>query len=149
MLGMGETRIGPSDAGLLFCALPVDPVAEIGVDQFFERPPALAVGCGEPVVIDQRMEAVSPPVPDVPDEGALMEQLTVLLEESVTQPIVRRLAGISHVSEKARNRFRLFLHAGACFRHQEVRASGGRFRLPGALRSFNGSAGPTASTMSR
>ena len=51
--------------------------------------PALAVAFGQHVVVDQRMEAVTPtPVPDVPDERTVMEQLAVLLEELIAQPIV-------------------------------------------------------------
>ena len=102
MLGGGEARICAFDAGLLIGALAVDPVAEIGVDQLLQRPPAFAVRRGEAVVVDQRMEAVAPPVPDVPDERALMEQLAMLREETVAQPVIERLAGEADVGEQAR-----------------------------------------------
>ena len=88
MLGVGETCVSALDARLLVGALPVDPVAEIGVDQLLQRPPAFAVRRGKTVIVDQRMEAVAPPVPDVPDEGALVEQLAMLREEAVAQPVV-------------------------------------------------------------
>ena len=99
MLGMGEARVCAFDAGLLVGALAVDPVAEIGVDQLLQRPPAFAVRRGEAVVVDERVEAVAPPVPDVPDEGTLMEQLAMLLEEAVAQPVVERLAGVAGLGE--------------------------------------------------
>ena len=93
MLGVREPCVCAFDAGLLVGALAVDPVAEIGVDQLLQRAPAFAVRRREAVVVDQRMEAVAPPVPDVPDEGPLMEQLAMLREEAVAQPVVERLAG--------------------------------------------------------
>ena len=102
MLGGGEPCVGALDAGLLVGALAIDPVAEIGVDQLLQRAPAFAVRRGEAVVVDQRMEAVAPAVPDVPDEGALVEQLAMLLEEAVAQPVVERLAGIAGLGEQAR-----------------------------------------------
>ena len=102
MLGMGEARVRAFEAGSLVSALAVDPVAEIGVDQLLQRPPAFAVRCSEAVVVDQRMEAVASPVPDVPDEGSLVEQLTVLLEEAVAQPVVERFADVTGFSQKAR-----------------------------------------------
>ena len=102
MLGMGEARVRAFDARLLVGALTVDPVAEIGVDQLLQRPPAFAVRRGEAVVVDERMEAVAPPVPDVPDERALVEQFAMLREEPVAQPVVERLAGVAGVGEQAR-----------------------------------------------
>ena len=90
---MGEARVGAFDAGLLVGALAVDPVAEIGVDQLFQRAPAFAVRRGEAVVVDERMETVAPPVPDVPDERALVEQLAMLRKETIAQPVIKRLAG--------------------------------------------------------
>jgi hypothetical protein len=45
-------------------------------------------GVVEFVVIDQGMEAVFAAVPEVPDERALVEQVAVLLEEFVAQPVV-------------------------------------------------------------
>ena len=84
MLGMGEARIGALDAGLLVGALAVDPVAEIGIDQLFQHPPAIAIRGGEAVVVDQRVETVAPAIPDVPDEGSVVEQFTMLGEKSVT-----------------------------------------------------------------
>src|SRR4051794_29640910 len=101
MLGMGEARVRAFDARLLLLALIVSPVSKIGVDQFFERPLAFAVGRGEAVIIHQRMEAVSPPVPDVPDERPLLKKLAMLGEEAVTEPVVERLTGISRFTEQA------------------------------------------------
>ena len=66
-----------------------DPVAEIAVGERLQEPPALAVAFRQLVVVDQRVEAVAlAAVPDVPDEGAVLEQLAVLLEEFIAQPIV-------------------------------------------------------------
>ena len=93
MFGMRQPRVRAFDAGLLVGALSVDPVAEIGVDQLLKRAPAFAVWGREAMVVDQRVEAVAPPIPDMPDEGALMEQLAMLGEEAVAQPIIERLAG--------------------------------------------------------
>ena len=45
----------------------------------------------EPVVVDQRREAVLAAVPDVPDERPVLEQLAVLLEELVAKPGVEIL----------------------------------------------------------
>ena len=38
------------------------------------------------MVVDERREAVLPAVPDVPDEGAILEHLAVRLEELVAKP---------------------------------------------------------------
>ena len=89
MLCVGETAIGTFYTVRLVAALTVDPVAEIGVDQLLERPLALTVRGGETVVVDERMEAVSPTVPDMPDEGTLLENRAVLCEESVAQPVFK------------------------------------------------------------
>ena len=43
------------------------------------------------VIVNQCGEAALVPIPDVPDERALMEKRAVLLEEAVAQPIVERL----------------------------------------------------------
>ena len=40
----------------------------------------------ELVVVDQRVEAIRAAVPEVPDEGAVVEELGVLLEELIAQP---------------------------------------------------------------
>src|SRR3954453_7441882 len=92
LVGMAPGRVAAFDAGRLIGALTVDPVSEIGIDQLLKRPPAFAVRRGEAVIVDQSMEAVAPPVPDVPDERALLEELTMLGEEAVAQPVVERLA---------------------------------------------------------
>ena len=89
MLSMGETRVCALDACLLVGALAVDPVAEIGIDKFLQSPPAFAVRRGKTVIVDQRMEAIAAPIPDVPDEGTLFEQLAMLNEEAVPYPVVK------------------------------------------------------------
>ena len=131
MFGGGEPRIRAFDAGLLIGALAIDPVAEIGVDQLLQRPPAFAVRRGEAVVVDQRMEAVAPPVPDVPDERTLMEQLAMLLEEPVAQPVIERLAGIRpDVRQKACElRRRPVCTEGVGGERVVARSLGGRFAL--------------------
>ena len=55
---------------------------------------------GELVIIHQRAETVLEPVPDVPDEGAMMEERAMLLEESVAQPVLQRSAGVIHLGEQ-------------------------------------------------
>ena len=95
MLGVGEARVCAFNARLLIGALPVYPVAEIRVNQLFERPPAFAVRCRKAVVINQSVEAVATAIPDMPDEGTLMKQLAMLSEEAIAQPIVERFAGVA------------------------------------------------------
>src|SRR5487761_1165515 len=99
MLGMGEARVCAFDAGLPIGVQAIDPVPEIGVDQLFQRPPAFAVRSSEAVVVDQRVETITPPVPDMPYEWPLLEQLAMLREETITQPVVERLTGIAGVGE--------------------------------------------------
>ena len=52
----------------------------------------------ELVVVDQAGEAVLAAVPDVPDEGAVVEPLAVLLEEAVAEPVVERRARLAPAS---------------------------------------------------
>ena len=62
-----------------------NPIAEIAVGKRFQALTTLAVALSQLVVVDQRMETVtSAPVPDMPDERAIVEQLAVLLEETIT-----------------------------------------------------------------
>ena len=65
----------------------------MAVGQRLQRAAALAVRTGEAVVVHQRVEPVEAAVPDVPDEGALVEKLAVLLEETVAQPRLDGLGG--------------------------------------------------------
>ena len=51
--------------------------------------------------VDKCLKAVAPTVPNVPDEGALLEDLAVLLKKAVAQPVVERLACESRLAEKA------------------------------------------------
>ena len=48
----------------------------------------------ELVVVDQGREAVTQTIPDVPDEGTVLEQLAVLGEELLPQPGLQRLARV-------------------------------------------------------
>ena len=43
----------------------------------------------ELVIVDQGVEAILAAVPEVPEEGALMEQVAMLLEEVVAQPVFK------------------------------------------------------------
>jgi hypothetical protein len=61
---------------------------------------ALQVLGVEPVVVHQRRETVLQAVPHVPDEGAVVEALGVLLEELVAQPDVQALAGAVGVGQQ-------------------------------------------------
>lgn len=90
----GQARLGTVDAVLHAFFLAADPVAEIGVDQTFE---VLVI---EPMVIHQGTETVFQAVPDVPDEGAVVEAPGVLLEEFLAQPDVQRFAGAVGVGEQ-------------------------------------------------
>ena len=63
----------------------------MAVGQGLQRAAALAVRTDEAVVANQRVEPVAAAVPDVPDEGALVEKPAVLLEETVAQPFLDRL----------------------------------------------------------
>ena len=58
----------------------------------------------ELVVVDQRGEAVAQAVPDVPDEGAVLEELAVLGEELLPQPGFQRLAGVIGAVQQLRQR---------------------------------------------
>ena len=83
------------------------PISEMAVRQRVERAATLAVGAGQAVVVDQRMESVAASVPDVPDEGTLMKTLTVLFEEAITQP---SLDGIVRIAVPGRSDQELPLH---------------------------------------
>ncbi len=52
------------------------------------------------MIVHQGVEAIAAAVPDVPDEGPVVEQLAVLLEEPVTQPIVEPLAGKTDLGQE-------------------------------------------------
>ena len=52
------------------------------------------------MVVDQRMEAVLAAIPDVPDEGAVVEQPAVLLEEAVAQPVLQRAVGVAGMGQQ-------------------------------------------------
>src|SRR5207247_1545985 len=66
----------------------------------------LPIGVGEVVIIYPRAETALETVPEVPDEGAMMEERAMLLEESVAQPVLQRSASVIHLGEQ------LFLPSG-------------------------------------
>jgi len=68
-----EASVGAFDPGLLRLALGINPVAEIGVDEFLQRAFAGTIRGGELVVVDEGAEATLQTVPNVPDERALVE----------------------------------------------------------------------------
>jgi hypothetical protein len=83
LLGLQQAVVSP---GLLVghgFLLSLDPIAEVGVNQFLQQ---LVV---ELVVVDQGAETVLPAIPNLPDERAVMEQLAVLLEEPVAEPVLQ------------------------------------------------------------
>ncbi len=88
--GVCEAVVGPGHAVALFSPLEPDPVVQVGVGERFEGASALPVGTRKPMIVDEGMESVQAPVPDVPDEGAVMEQLAVLGEELVAKPDFER-----------------------------------------------------------
>ena len=63
-----------------------NPIAEIGVDEAFER---LA---RELVVVDEHREAVLCAVPDLPDKRSMPKHRAMLLKKPVPQPTLERLA---------------------------------------------------------
>ena len=80
---------------MTLCAISLadNPVAEIAVGEGFQELAALAVSCGQLVVVDQRVKAVAASaVPDVPHERAMVEQLAVLVEEAVAEPLIEAVA---------------------------------------------------------
>ena len=83
--GRAEALGGTGFIGLGVVRLLLDPVAEIAVGQLLQGRVV------EPVVVDQGMEAIGAAVPEVPDEGAVVEELGVLLEELVAQPVFEGL----------------------------------------------------------
>ena len=90
----GQACLGAVDAVLDAFFLAANPVAEIGVDQTFE---VLVV---EPVIIHQDAETVFQAVPEVPDEGTVVEAPGVLLEELLSQPDVQCFSGAFCVGEQ-------------------------------------------------
>lgn len=86
----GEATLGTALAAFYAVLLTGDPVAEVAVGEGFQQPPAIAFG--KLVVVDQSMETIAlAAIPDVPDEGAVVEQLAVLFEELVAQPVFEAL----------------------------------------------------------
>ncbi len=85
--GGGKANLGAVHAVLDPLFLSANPVTEVGVDEPLQ---ILGIQC---VVIDQRREAVLETVPNVPDEGAMVEALAMLLEELFAQPDFEGFAG--------------------------------------------------------
>ena len=79
---------------------------------------------GELVVADQRVETVPPAVVDVPDEGAVVEQLAVLLEEAVAQIVVER-GGACLGEELSEHAVVPVVAEGGCQQCEEAVAGGG------------------------
>jgi len=52
------------------------------------------------VVVDQHGKTFTQAIPDLPDEWALMEQLTVLREEAVAQPDLQGFASKAYIREQ-------------------------------------------------
>jgi hypothetical protein len=94
VLCCGQAGGGAVDAVAHAGFLVAYPVAQVGVDE------ALQVLGVELVVVHQRGEAVLQAVPHVPDEGAVVEALGVLLEELVAQPHVQALAGAVGIGQQ-------------------------------------------------
>lgn len=53
------------------------------------------------VVVDQCRKAISQTVPNVPDEGTLVEQVYVLSKETITQPGFQALASVTGIIQLA------------------------------------------------
>ena len=87
VLGCGQAGFGAVHSIAHTFFLLAYPGAQVGVDE------ALQVFGVQLVVVDQRGKAVFEAVPHMPDEGAVVEALGVLLEEFFAQPHVQALAG--------------------------------------------------------
>ena len=91
----GQAVFGAALAAFHAVPLPGDPVAQVAVGQGFQKTAASAVVLRQLVIVDQGVETVAfAAVPDMPDERTMMDQLAVLFEEAVAQPVVEaRAAG--------------------------------------------------------
>ena len=98
VLRRGQPAVGAFLPLALLCLLPVDPVAEVAVGQRLKRAATLAVRAGELVAVDQRGEPVLVAVPEVPDEGTVVKELAVFLEEPVAQPGFEGIRGLLAVT---------------------------------------------------
>ena len=96
--GGGEAVFGAWVVAGYGVALAGDPVAQVAVGEGLQAAAALAVLGGELVVVDQGVEAVLAAVPDVPDEGPVVEELAVLREEAVRSQSSRESAWASATS---------------------------------------------------
>ena len=74
----GEFFLGTVDTVVNVLLLAADPVAEVGVNQRFQQ---LGI---EFVVVDQDCEAIGQTVPNMPDEGTLLEHFAVLGKKFIT-----------------------------------------------------------------
>ena len=83
--GTGGAEPGGSArfVGLGVLILLANPVAQVAVGQLLQG------GMIELVLIDQDVEAIGTAIPEMPDEGAVVEKLGVLLKKFVTQPVLQ------------------------------------------------------------
>ena len=73
--------------------MPGYPVSEVAVGERLQQPSALTIALGQLVVVDKGMESFTlTAIPDVPKERTVLEQLTVLIEELIAQPVVKGCA---------------------------------------------------------
>ena len=79
--GGSEAIIGAIDASGLIILLAINPVAQVGEGELIQGFATLAMGCCQLVIVHQSAEAIGIAIPDLPDEGAAVEQLAVLAEE--------------------------------------------------------------------
>jgi hypothetical protein len=75
--GRAEPGGGAGFIGLGVISLVVNPVTEVGVGQLFQG------GVIELVRVDQYMETIGTAVPEMPDEGTVVEELGVLPEKFI------------------------------------------------------------------
>ena len=78
--GSRQAAVSTRKSFLNVRALALDPFVEVGEGQGFEGPAAFTIRASQPVVVDERVEAVLAAVPDVPDEGPVVEELAVLVK---------------------------------------------------------------------
>ena len=85
LLGVLERDVSSRLASVHCGLLTANPISEVGIGQLFQ------IGVGELVIVDQRAKPALVAVPDLPDEGAMLEERTVLIEKLVSKPIFQRL----------------------------------------------------------
>lgn len=91
VLGRAQASIRAFFTFPLVGPLPLDPVAEVGVGESFESASPVTVRAGKLMVVHEGVKAILSAIPDVPDEGTVMKELAVFLEELLSKPSFERV----------------------------------------------------------